>query len=41
MVLAEQMKGGEGGGREVEEGRDIHTGIVDSLHCPAETNTKW
>ena len=31
--------GWRGGGREVQEGRDIGIHIADSLHCTAETNT--
>ena len=31
---------GGGGGREAQEGRDIHIVMADSHCCMAETNTK-
>ena len=40
-MLCDDLKGWDGGwdGREVQEGADICTHIVDSLCCTAEINT--
>ena len=38
-ILCGDLDGWEGGGKEVQEGRDICIHIADSLCCTAETNT--
>ena len=38
-MLCDDLDGGEGGGREVQEGGNIGICIANSLHCTTVTNT--